>query len=81
MYIYYGMYDVHMYIPRESLKGGGKMVWPTKVKNLVVETRDVIAPFGQVEYLKGGRGRGREGEGRERERERERRKSRGRYQL
>ena len=51
------------------------MVWPAKVKNLVVETRDVVASFRQVEDLRGreegGEERvgGREGE-RERERER-----------
>ena len=48
-------------VPRESLKRGGKVVRPAKVKNLVVETRDVIASFRQVEDLR-----------RERERERER---------
>ena len=39
------------HVPRESLKGGGKVVRPAKVKNLVVETRDVVAPFRQVEDL------------------------------
>ena len=70
------------HVPRESLKGGGKVVRPAKVKNLVVKTRDVVASFRQVEDLRGreeggGGRRGKEGgrEGRRRRgREREGRK-------
>ena len=49
MYTLYG-------VPRQSLKGGGKVVWPAKVKNLVVEARNVVAPFRQIENLRGGGG-------------------------
>ena len=54
------------------------MIRPAKVKHLVVEARDVITPFRQVEdlwWVKGGEEREGERErGRERERERERKR-------